>query len=71
MDRNCSCFTVGFLEDLVSGLGLHEGLAAVVPAVDKGPDLIIERQAIHRGTFASVRELMIAEPDLDEVERRP
>jgi hypothetical protein len=29
----------GFREDVVGGLCPHEGLAAVVPAVDEGPDL--------------------------------
>jgi hypothetical protein len=32
-------FTVGFRQDLVGGPGPDEGLAAVVPAVDEGPDL--------------------------------
>src|SRR5918995_6080942 len=35
-------FTVGFLEDLICGLGPDERVAAVVPAVDEGADLGVE-----------------------------
>jgi hypothetical protein len=63
--------TVGFLEDLVGGLGPDERLAAVVPAVDEGTDL--DHQLADGGEGAAVDGLAFddPEPDLDEIEPGP
>jgi hypothetical protein len=59
--------TVGFLEDLIGGLGPDKRLTAVVPAVDEGPDL--DHQLSDRGEGAAVDGLAFddPEPDLDQI----
>jgi hypothetical protein len=63
VDRNLSCLTVGFLENLVGGLGPDEGVAAVLPAVDEGTDL--DHQLADRGEGAAVDGLAFDDPEPD------
>lgn len=62
-----SSFMVRLREDLVGGLGPDEGMAAVVSAVDEGPDLGVE--VPDRAVGAAVDGLAFdhRESDLDQV----
>jgi hypothetical protein len=63
--------TVRFFGDLVGGLGPHEGVAAVVRAVDERSEFGVPIANAAEGAPVDGLPLGDPEPDLDEVKPRP